>query len=38
MENENLDRIKRISGKFRWLFTVLIICIPSLTLPALAIF
>ena len=32
MENENLDRIKRISGKFRWLFTVLIICIPILTL------
>ena len=32
MENENLDRIKRISGKFRCLFTVLIISIPILTL------
>lgn len=32
MENENLDRIKRISTKFRLLFNVLIVCIPILSL------
>ncbi|MFT5133485.1 MAG: hypothetical protein ACI9SC_001957 [Gammaproteobacteria bacterium] len=32
MENENLARIKRISGKFRLLFTVLLIFIPVMIL------
>ena len=32
MENENLERIKRISGKFRCLFNVAIVFIPVLTL------
>jgi Protein of unknown function (DUF2975) len=31
-ENENLNRIQRVSGTFRLLFTVLIFCIPVATL------
>lgn len=32
MENKNLNRIQRVSGNFRLLFTVLIFCIPVFTL------
>ncbi len=28
MKNEDMSRIQRVSGKFRWLFAVLIICTP----------
>jgi len=32
MENENINRIQRVSGNFRLLFTVLIFCTPVITL------